>query len=333
MVQKRNWLAMVQKRKLEAYATYWILYHGLGKRRREPIYRLKNRSKLSNLRCRRVLIAYELHLNPMSDTIFIGIPGFVKAREFERIVMDAHIVTEELIITREQASTAGPITTGPIAAAHSRLDWFGILCSFGCALHCAAMPALLAILPSLTSLRWLADPLFHQIVAVLCGVLVAQAIVPCYRKHRDSRVVTLAGVGIGLLFIAAFILPDTCCSDTGQLHTGQLHTGSELTQRRHKIVLVSSTSLVSSNASLGSFKDEQLADRGITCESGNCTHVVTFSRPLLTAVELEGQLGKTVAQRLIQAQPYLSPIGGLFLIFAHIMNIRLRCCRRAPCRK
>ena len=199
------------------------------------------------------------------------------------------------------------------------------------------MPVLLAMLPSLTSLRWLADPLFHQVVAILCGVLVARAIVPGYRKHRGSRVVTLAGVGIGLLFIAAFILPDTCCSNAGLLQTSllqtsQLHTGTEVAQRSRKIVLVSSTSAVSSNSSLGDFKGEQRADNGITCESGNCPHVSQFSRPLLTAVELEAQLGKTVSQTLIQAQPFLSPIGGLLLIVAHIMNIRLRCCRRSPCR-
>jgi len=68
---------MGEKRKLEAYATYWILYYGLGKRRSEPIYRPENRAKLSNLSCRRVLIAYELHLNPMSDTIFISNPSGV----------------------------------------------------------------------------------------------------------------------------------------------------------------------------------------------------------------------------------------------------------------
>ncbi len=233
--------------------------------------------------------------------------------------MATHIVTEARTISSEVV-TARPITTG-------RLDWFGVLCSFGCAVHCAAMPVLVATLPSLTSLQWLADPLFHQIVAVFCAVLVARAIVPGYRKHRESRVVALAGIGIALLFVAAFILPDTCCSDSMQGHTN-----SEIAQHSQKIVLVSSSSLINAKTELGAFSGNQQADNAIICESANCSHGATFSRPLLTAVELEGQLGSDVARTLIQAQPFLSPVGGLFLIIAHIMNIRLRCCRRAPCK-
>ena len=236
--------------------------------------------------------------------------------------MAAHTVTEELIITQEQAINAGSIARSTAG----RLDWFGVLCSFGCAVHCAAMPVLVSTLPSLTSLRWLADPLFHQAVAVLCAVLVARAIVPSYRKHRDSRVLTMAGLGLGLLFVAAFILPDSCCSIASRLPTGSEHAAGG-----HKIVLVSSTSS-SVPAKLGSFSSEPsvvLSDAN--CESGNCQHVATLSRPLLTAWELEGQLGPTAAQTLVQAQPFLSPIGGLFLIVAHILNIRLRCCRRKRC--
>ena len=225
-----------------------------------------------------------------------------------------------------QAITAETITD------QGRLDWLGVLCSFGCAVHCAAMPVLVAILPSLTSLRWLADPLFHQVVAIFCGVLVARAIVPGYRKHRDSRVVTLAGIGLGLLFTAAFILPGTCCSDTSELYTVALSAN-----RSQTIVLVSSNGAMGASASTkpgpNNQRDEQREVYTATCESGNCPHAATLSRSLLTAVELEGQLGPTGAQTLMQAQPYLSPIGGLFLIVSHIMNIRLRCCRRSACRK
>lgn len=232
--------------------------------------------------------------------------------------MPLQLITDEPIITREKSIAA------PIAG---RLDWFGVLCSFGCAVHCAAMPVLVATLPSLTGLRWLADPLFHQTVAVLCAVLVSRAIVPGYRKHRDSRVVTLAGIGLGLLFIAAFILPDTCCSNETQVPTGSEHAGNSLVDHGQKIVLVSTTKV---SKKLDRVNDEQPTE---ACESGCCLHATTFSRPLLSALELEGQLGATTAQTLVQAQPYLSPIGGLFLIVAHIMNIRLRCCRRAPCGK
>ncbi|MDX1926154.1 MAG: MerC domain-containing protein [Pirellulaceae bacterium] len=222
---------------------------------------------------------------------------------------------EERIISREQAITARPL--------EGRLDWFGVLCSFGCAVHCAAMPVLVATLPSLTSLRWLADPLFHQAVAVLCAVLVSRAIVPGYSKHRDSRVITLAGLGLSLLFVAAFILPDACCSKASSLPTGSERLSAKTVSQNGTIRLVSVTSS-STPAKLTGLQDNS--------EVGNCPHSATLSRPLLTAWELEGQLGPTTAQALIHAQPFLSPIGGLFLIFAHVMNIRLRCCRRAPCK-
>lgn len=193
------------------------------------------------------------------------------------------------------------------------------------------MPVLVATLPSLTSLRWLADPLFHQAVAVLCAVLVSRAIVPGYRKHRDSRVMTLAGFGLSLLFIAAFILPDTCCSNANPLPTGSERSSSENVGQSGKIRLVSVSS-ISSATKLEGLQNNPNADDIALGEMVNCPHAPTLSRPLLTAWELEGQLGSTTAQALIQAQPFLSPIGGLFLIVAHVMNIRLRCCRRAPCK-
>lgn len=239
-------------------------------------------------------------------------------------------------ITAGQAMTAEHAITAEqaIAPQQGRLDWLGVLCSFGCAVHCAAMPVLLATLPSFTNLRWLADPLFHQIVAVLCGVLVARAIVPGYRKHGNSRVVALAGVGLGMLFAAAFVLPDTCCSDAAELRKSSENYSAEnysaeIVQRSPNIVLVSRASAAGATK-LGHFNE--LNEGGaVRREQVNCPHASTLSRPLLSAIELEGQLGATGAQALIRAQPYLSPIGGLFLIVAHIMNIRLRCCRRSPC--
>ena len=223
-----------------------------------------------------------------------------------------------------------------------RLDWLGVLCSFGCAVHCAAMPVLMATLPSLTSLQWLGDPLFHQIVAILCGVLVARAIVPGYRTHRDGRVVTLAGLGLGLLFTAAFILPDTCCLGLAKMQTElkpKLQAKSETEHFSQRMVLVSSNN-ANAPTTLGHFQlrdayslvgQDQVSPLAV--DSATCQHSgSTFSRPLLTAAELAGQLGAANAQKLIQAQPYLSPIGGLFLIVAHILNIQLRCCRRQKCR-
>ena len=42
-------------------------------------------------------------------------------------------------------------------------DWAGMIASIGCAIHCAAMPMVLAYLPAL-GLGWLAGEEFHRLV-------------------------------------------------------------------------------------------------------------------------------------------------------------------------
>ena len=128
-----------------------------------------------------------------------------------------------------------------------------------------------------------------------------------------------------LLFTAAFILPDTCCSLATKFASGSKAAGSEIAEVSHQFMLVSSSGTTSAATKLGVAKlgvwsdDQQSQNPG--CENGDCLHVTTYSRPLLTALELQEQLGATGARTLIQAQPYLSPLGGLFLIVAHVMNI------------
>ncbi len=242
-----------------------------------------------------------------------------------------------------------------VIAQNGRLDWLGVLCSFGCAIHCAAMPVVIATLPSLTSIEWLADPLFHQVIAVVCGVLVARAILPSYKVHRDSRVLAMAGFGMSLLFIAAFILPDACCSvlqmdasRSSLQRPGQV-VEFEGGAKASKIVLVSS-----SGSTMGKLGDVREYGEGskpqpsemnflsrpkvlgstistTTGEHDACEHARTYGRPLLSAVELASHLGISGAQRVIWAQPFLSPLGGLFLIMAHVLNIRLRICGRSKC--
>ncbi len=261
-----------------------------------------------------------------------------------------------------------------VIAENGRLDWLGVLCSFGCAVHCAAMPLVLATLPTLTSLKWLADPLFHQVVAVVCGILVARAILPGYRTHRDRRVLAAAGIGLSLLFIAAFILPDACCSNL-HVYDSPLSDSDKFTENRFtekfgrladsksdaelpKFVLISSNGVTSGR--FGSI-DEQCeicesqtsqvghpsrtelsrqeraggssasANRLVACELDACSHSTTYGRPLLSAVELASHVGTSGAETLIKTQPYLSPLGGLFLIAAHVLNIRLRVCGRPKC--
>lgn len=89
-------------------------------------------------------------------------------------------------------------------------DWTGLAASIGCAVHCAAMPLVIAYLPAL-GLGWLAGEGFHKWMAVLCFLLAAVAFLPGWRKHRSLVPSVLGGVGLLLLCVAAYGLEGSCC--------------------------------------------------------------------------------------------------------------------------
>lgn len=174
------------------------------------------------------------------------------------------------------ATKSSPATTS------LRTDVLAVVCSVGCAIHCAATPILLAVLPSATGLRWLANPLFHQIVAIVCAILVLRAIVPGWVKHRSQSVASLAAIGLSLLVLSAFVLPDGCC----------------LTQ----------------SAANGA------AQSVSTIETAS---VFDLNPPLLTQTQLLSLFGTGITSTILEIQPMLTPIGGVFLILAHVINIGL----------
>lgn len=91
-------------------------------------------------------------------------------------------------------------------------DSVGIAASVLCAIHCAATPVLLAVLPNLSLTGWMASPWFHQAAAFVCIALVGTSIWPAYKKHKDGRVLGFASAGLALIFGSAFVFPADCCS-------------------------------------------------------------------------------------------------------------------------
>ncbi|MCC6509502.1 MAG: MerC domain-containing protein [Pirellulaceae bacterium] len=230
-------------------------------------------------------------------------------------------------------------------------DWLGVICSLGCAIHCAAMPILLTALPSLTAVQWLADPLFHQVVAVVCAVIVTLAILPGWRKHRSRAVAGLASTGIGFLFVAAFILPDQCCltdHTSVSVEPAAVHSlvadnegriPGQATQR-HQLASFTMSPSVSTSVSptmkpVTSQVEGSVGEgRDLGCAEDDCVfcrprhdHATTYSRSLFTSAALQQHMGTAVAAWLINGQPWLSPLGGVMLIFGHLLNIRLQVCR------
>ncbi|MCY3006456.1 MAG: MerC domain-containing protein [Planctomycetota bacterium] len=201
-------------------------------------------------------------------------------------------------------------------------DRLGIFASAACAVHCAATPVLLATLPALKFTEWMASPVFHQLAAVACCGIVAVAIWPSFLKFRDYRILSLSSLGLGLILSAAFVLPDECCSKG--LPSGQ------------PIALFpdASVSLTSESAdccSEGCCKKEvQVASKHEHehgHEHGHDAHGHGH--------DAHGQSPTMQLAGIGSFQPWMTPLGGVFLMFAHGLNLRLnlrgRKCTSAGC--
>jgi len=195
-------------------------------------------------------------------------------------------------------------------------DRLGIFASATCAVHCAATPVLLATLPALKFTEWMASPLFHQIAAVACCSIVAVAIWPSFLKFRDYRILSLSSLGLGLILSAAFVLPDECCSK--ELPSGQ------------PLALVSDSHVS---------KTSESAD---CCSESCCKKEVQVALKQEHAHDHDHSHGHAHGQSptmqlagIGSIQPWMTPLGGVFLMFAHGLNLRLnlrgRKCASAGC--
>ncbi|MEO9591829.1 MerC domain-containing protein [Rhodopirellula bahusiensis] len=84
-----------------------------------------------------------------------------------------------------QPASALPLSSPEPETVSTWRDWIGIVASIGCAIHCAAMPFVIAFLPAL-GLSFLADESFHQWMALACFLFAIAAFVPGFRKHRQK---------------------------------------------------------------------------------------------------------------------------------------------------
>jgi hypothetical protein len=77
-------------------------------------------------------------------------------------------------------------------------DRLGATASFLCAIHCAALPFVLAILP-FVGLSFLADHAFERGFVLFASALALFALVNGYRRHHRSLPLRLALPGLALL--------------------------------------------------------------------------------------------------------------------------------------
>lgn len=110
-----------------------------------------------------------------------------------------------------QLSSQKPENARPATVTSHWRDSIGIIASVGCAIHCAAMPFVIAYLPAM-GLSFLADEAFHKWMALICFLIAIAAFVPGIRKHGNWIPISVASVGLIFITVAAFGLAGECCA-------------------------------------------------------------------------------------------------------------------------
>lgn len=86
-------------------------------------------------------------------------------------------------------------------------DRFGATASLLCAVHCAVLPFVLALLPAL-GLSFLADHGFERGFVAFASVLATWSIGSSYRRHRRPQALWLLPPALASLWLGAFIIDD-----------------------------------------------------------------------------------------------------------------------------
>lgn len=89
---------------------------------------------------------------------------------------------------------------------HRWLDRFGAAGSLVCAAHCALLPVLIAMLPSLGIAGWLSDG-FERGFVVFATLLGVFSLAWGYRRHRALRALGLLLPGLVILWLGVLYRP------------------------------------------------------------------------------------------------------------------------------
>ena len=179
----------------------------------------------------------------------------------------------------------------------------GVVASIACAIHCAAMPFIVGFLPAL-GLSFLADDSFHKVMVGVCSLVAASAFIPGLRRHGRLLPIMVASVGLGMISIAAFALEGECCPSC------ELNASTPVTE-----VQLGAEACCELTAST-SVTEVQL-DAEACCE--HC--VAKPNKPIVANAQ-----AKTTDTSIVSSFfPWITPLGGLLLVTAHLTNRRFSC--------
>lgn len=82
---------------------------------------------------------------------------------------------------------------------HRQLDRLGATGSLLCAIHCALLPILIAVLPTLGIATWLGDG-FERGFVVFASLLGLFTLIQGYRRHRAVRALAMLVPGLAALW-------------------------------------------------------------------------------------------------------------------------------------
>lgn len=103
-----------------------------------------------------------------------------------------------------QLESATHLQHRPLRGVGHVADRLGAVASFLCAIHCAALPFVLAILPAL-GLGFLASHGFEHVFIICASALAAGSLVYGYRRHRVRIALMLLAPGLVLLWVGGFL--------------------------------------------------------------------------------------------------------------------------------
>ncbi|MEM9657072.1 MAG: MerC domain-containing protein [Planctomycetota bacterium] len=203
-------------------------------------------------------------------------------------------MNNELSIIDSDAVGASLLSHASGPAAFGRWsDGVGMAASIGCAIHCAAMPFVIAYLPAF-GLSFLADEAFHKWMAVGCFVIALIAFVPGLRRHGRSTPVIVGSVGLAMISVAAFGFAGECCP-----------------------------SCVGSSTPAASASNAACADAGCQhCPSESFAASPIPAEPSSASLAASTTSPSPWSARIVA---WLTPLGGVVLVSAHLLNRRYGC--------
>jgi hypothetical protein len=126
----------------------------------------------------------------------------------------------------------GSPTIAPPRRFATLLDRVGAGASMLCAVHCALLPFVLAVLP-LIGLGFLAGHAFERVFVACAALLACASLLTAYRRHRRPHALFLMVPGIALLLLGIMVNLDLHII----VHTASVVTGGVLVASAHVVNL------------------------------------------------------------------------------------------------